>query len=107
MAYIDYVNESVRTPQQELEDLKRANDFTDADLALNRAGKIGAGQISRLIRQISRQLLKPILTLAGWLLLIAIAGWIISMGLHGAAPLRGLTGFSFAKLFILFRGLYI
>ncbi len=54
MPYIDYVNESMRSPEQELEDLKRANDFTDADLGLNRVGKISKGQISRLISVFSK-----------------------------------------------------
>src|SRR6266852_2857562 len=58
MPYIDYVNESMRSPEQELEDLKRANRFTDADLALNRVGKIGNGQIPRLIRPILQPLVK-------------------------------------------------
>ena len=70
MSYIDYLNESVRCPEQELEDLKQANGFTDADLILNRLGKIGKGQISRLIRQILRPLGNSFLVLAGWVLLV-------------------------------------
>src|SRR5258708_1278244 len=97
----------MRSPEQELEALKRANDFTDADLAFNRMGKIGDGQIPRLIRQILRPLAKSLLVLAGWLLLVVTAGWVISAGLHLNAPLRELTGSAFTKLFILFRGLYI
>src|SRR5258708_38812257 len=97
----------MRSPEQELEALKRANDFTDADLAFNRMGKIGDGQIPRLIRQILRPLVKSFLVLAGWLLLVVTAGWVISAGLHLGAPMHELTGFAFAKLFALFRGLYV
>jgi hypothetical protein len=110
MPYIDYINESMRSPEQELEDLKRANGFTDTDLRLNRVGKISKGQISRLITEILLPLGHSFLVLAGWLLVVVAAGWVIwgvSAGLHRDPPLRELTGFAFTKLFILFRGLYV
>src|SRR2546423_1323971 len=98
MSYIDYLNESVRSPEQELEDLKRANGFTDADLILNRLGKIGKGQISRLIRQILRPLGNSFLVLAGWVFLVVAAGWVISAGLHRVTPFRELNGLAFTRL---------
>jgi hypothetical protein len=107
MSYLDYVNESVRSPDQELEDLKRANGFTDADLAMNRLGKFGAVQISRLVEQVVRPLVKSFLITAGWLLLVIVSGWIISAGLHRDPPVHLLTGMGFTRSFMLFRGLYV
>jgi hypothetical protein len=106
MSYIDYINESVRSPEQELDDLKKANGFTAAELAINRVGKIGAGQISQLIEQILRPLVKSFLVLAGWLLLILVTTWIISAGIHVDAR-RPFTGMVFFRRFWLFRGLYV
>ena len=107
MAYLEYLNESVRTPQQELEDLKKANDFSDADLLCNRSGKIASGQTSRLIRQIVQPLVRSFFVFAGWLLAILVLGWTISSGLHLNAQMRGPAGPVFLERFMLFRGLYI
>lgn len=87
--------------------MRQANGFTDADLAMNRAGGIEAEQISPLIEQIVRPLVRSFLVLAGWLFVIMLAGWTITAGLHLSTPVRALTGPAFLKLFILFRGLYI
>jgi hypothetical protein len=106
MSYIDYVNESVRSPEQELDDLKKANGFTAVELALNRLGKIGAGQTSQLIEQLLRPLVKSFLVMAGWLLLILVTTWIISAGIHLDAH-RPFTGMAFFRRFWLFRGLYV
>jgi hypothetical protein len=106
MSYIDYINESVRSPEQELDDLKKANGFTAVELTMNRLGKIGAGQTSQLIEQIIRPLVKSFLVLAGWLLLILVTTWIISAGIHVDAN-RPLTGMVFFRRFWLFRGLYV
>src|ERR1700680_4225877 len=106
MSYIDYVNESVRSPEQELDDLRKANGFTAAELAINRLGKIGAGQSSHLIEQILRPLVKSFLVLAGWLLLILVTTWIISAGIHVGAH-RPFTGMVFFRRFWLVRGLYV
>jgi hypothetical protein len=74
MSYlVNYLNESVRSPRQELEGLKTANGFTDADLESNRAGRIGPGQMTRLFNAILGPLLRSFLILAGSLTLLMLA----------------------------------
>lgn len=107
MAYLDYLNESVRTPQEELEDLKKANDFSDTDLLCNRSGKLAAGQTSRLIAQIFRPLVRSFLILAGWLLTIVVLASTILAGMHLNSQMHGPAGPVFLERFLLFRGLYI
>jgi len=106
MSYIDYVNESVRSPQEQLDDLSKANGFAVVELEMNRLGKMGAGQISQLFGQILRPLVKSFLVMAGWLLVIVVTTWIISAGIHVDAH-RTFTGMVFFRRFWLFRGLYV
>ena len=106
MSYIDYINESVRSPEQELDDLSKANGFTAVELAMNRLGKIGAGQVSEIIEEILRPLVKSFLVVLGWLLLIILTTWIISAGIHVDAH-RPFSGIVFLRRFWLFRGLYV
>ena len=107
MAYLDYLNESVRSPAQELRDLQRANNFTDADLAANRSGRIAGGQVSLLIEQIVRPPARSFFTVAGWLLLVLVTAGVISAGLHWDVQLRKPAGPVFFERFFLFRGLYV
>ena len=106
MPYSDYVNESTRSPKQELEDLCSANNFTAAELAMNRVGRISSSQISKLVHQIIRPMVKSFLVLAGWLLLIMALTRIISAGLQVDGH-HTLTGMVFLRRFWLFRGLYV
>lgn len=69
---VDY---NYRGPSKEemLADLTKANGFTEADLAQNRAGKISDAQFLKLVRQALRPVLGSGGTLLGWLLF----SWII------------------------------
>src|SRR5258706_4661204 len=106
MSYIGYVNESERSPGQELLELGKANGFAAAELAMNRLGKIGPGRISEFAGQIVRPLVKSFLVMSGWILLIIATSWIITAGIQVDAH-RPILGMVFLRRFWLDRGLYI
>src|SRR5436305_2784731 len=103
VSFIGYVNESLRSPAHQLQELQAANGFTDADLALNRMGRIARGQILRLLEPILDPLVRSLVVLTAWVLVVAALGTVIGAAVHPTAT--PLTPTAFLKVFVVYRGL--